>query len=897
MEDNIFNSNQDVTTIDVEDSIKASYLDYSMSVIIGRALPDARDGLKPVHRRILYAMNDLGVGSRSPYKKSARIVGDVIGKYHPHGDTAVYDALVRMAQSFSMRIPAVDGQGNFGSVDGDNAAAMRYTEARMTVLAEELLKDLDKDTVDFIPNYDDSMVEPDVLPARVPNLLLNGSSGIAVGMATNIPPHSLDELVDGLLVLLDDKDATLEDIMAHIKGPDFPTGGIIFGKKGIIEAYRTGRGRIKLRAKTHIEKKPNKDVIVVDELPYQVNKSKLHSDIAELVKEKQIEGISEVRDESDRDGIRLVIELKRDAMSDIVLNNLFKSTQMEVTFGVIMLAINNKEPKIFSLIELLRLFLNHRKTVIIRRTIFDLQKARARAHILEGLKIALDNIDDVIALIKTSADTNIARDGLMAKFGLSELQSNAILDMRLSKLTGLEREKLEAELKEILELINKLDAILKSEELIEAIIKDELLEIKSKFKCPRITEIIDDYDDIDVEDLIPNENMVVTITHRGYIKRVPSKSYEKQKRGGKGKVAVTTYDDDFIESFFTCMSHDTLMFVTDRGQLYWLKVYKIPEGSRTAKGKAVVNLINLQPDEKIKAIIPTTDFSKNKSLAFFTKNGLVKRTNLSEYQNIRSIGVKAINLDENDELVTVVIATSDYDEKVLDDPDIIVENELEESGFDALEEVIDSEIEAISELEESEIEHILESIDELPESSDEKMLFVVTKKGMCIKFPLSKVRQIGRVARGVTAIRFKEEGDEVVGAVVIENDTQEILSVSQKGIGKRTTADEYRLQSRGGKGVICMKLTSKTKDLVGVVMVDESMDLMALTSSGKMIRVDMQTIRKAGRNTSGVIVVNVGSDEVVSIARCPKEESDDQDMDIIDDDFIAEQMAKIEEVE
>ncbi|WP_086307154.1 DNA gyrase subunit A [Campylobacter devanensis] len=897
MEDNIFNSNQDVTTIDVEDSIKASYLDYSMSVIIGRALPDARDGLKPVHRRILYAMNDLGVGSRSPYKKSARIVGDVIGKYHPHGDTAVYDALVRMAQSFSMRIPAVDGQGNFGSVDGDNAAAMRYTEARMTVLAEELLKDLDKDTVDFIPNYDDSMVEPDVLPARVPNLLLNGSSGIAVGMATNIPPHSLDELVDGLLVLLDDKDATLEDIMAHIKGPDFPTGGIIFGKKGIIEAYRTGRGRIKLRAKTHIEKKQNKDVIVVDELPYQVNKSKLHSDIAELVKEKQIEGISEVRDESDRDGIRLVIELKRDAMSDIVLNNLFKSTQMEVTFGVIMLAINNKEPKIFSLIELLRLFLNHRKTVIIRRTIFDLQKARARAHILEGLKIALDDIDDVIALIKTSADTTNARDGLMNKFGLSELQSSAILDMRLSKLTGLEREKLEAELKEILELINKLDAILKSEELIEAIIKDELLEIKSKFKCPRITEIIDDYDDIDVEDLIPNENMVVTITHRGYIKRVPSKSYEKQKRGGKGKVAVTTYDDDFIESFFTCMSHDTLMFVTDRGQLYWLKVYKIPEGSRTAKGKAVVNLINLQPDEKIKAIIPTTDFSKNKSLAFFTKNGLVKRTNLSEYQNIRSIGVKAINLDENDELVTVVIATSDYDEKVLDDPDIIVENELEESGFDALEEVIDSEIEAISELEESEIEHILESIDELPESSDEKMLFVVTKKGMCIKFPLSKVRQIGRVARGVTAIRFKEKGDEVVGAVVIENDAQEILSVSQKGIGKRTTADEYRLQSRGGKGVICMKLTSKTKDLVGVVMVDESMDLMALTSSGKMIRVDMQTIRKAGRNTSGVIVVNVGSDEVVSIARCPKEESDDQDMDIIDDDFIAEQMAKIEEVE
>lgn len=859
MEENIFNTNQDIDVIDVEDSIKTSYLDYSMSVIIGRALPDARDGLKPVHRRILYAMNDLGVGSRSPYKKSARIVGDVIGKYHPHGDTAVYDALVRMAQSFSMRVPAVDGQGNFGSVDGDGAAAMRYTEARMTVLAEELLRDLDKDTVDFIPNYDDSLSEPDVLPARVPNLLLNGSSGIAVGMATNIPPHSLDELIDGLLVLLDDKEVSLDQIMTHIKGPDFPTGGIIFGKKGILEAYKTGRGRIKLRAKTHIEKKPNKDVIVVDELPYQVNKAKLHSDIADLVKDKVIDGISEIRDESDRDGIRLVIELKRDAMSEIVLNNLFKSTQMEVTFGVIMLAINNKEPKVFSLMELLRLFLNHRKTVIIRRTIFELQKARARAHILEGLKIALDNIDAVINLIKTSADTNSARDGLMAKFGLSELQSNAILDMRLSKLTGLEREKLEAELKEILELIEKLDAILKSETLIENIIREELLEIKSKFKCPRITEIVDDYDDIDIEDLIPNENMVVTITHRGYIKRVPSKSYEKQKRGGKGKVAVTTYEDDFIESFFTCMSHDTLMFVTDRGQLYWLKVYKIPEGSRTAKGKAVVNLIQLQADEKIKAIIPTTDFDESKSLAFFTKNGIVKRTNLSEFKNIRSIGVKAINLDEDDELVTVLIANSEP-------------GEFYETRAEGVED------------DENSLEVLNDEIEEDDDNSG-KMLFIVTKKGMCIKFALHKVRQIGRVSRGVTGIRFKEAGDEVVGAVVIENDSQEILSVSQKGIGKRTTADEYRLQSRGGKGVICMKLTPKTKELVGVVMVDEEMDLMALTSSGKMIRVDMQSIRKAGRNTSGVIVVNVEGDEVVSIARCPKEESDDE---ILESEIIEE---------
>ncbi|EAI8766576.1 DNA gyrase subunit A [Campylobacter coli] len=844
--ENIFNKDSDIELIDIENSIKSSYLDYSMSVIIGRALPDARDGLKPVHRRILYAMNDLGVGSRSAYKKSARIVGDVIGKYHPHGDTAVYDALVRMAQDFSMRYPSIDGQGNFGSIDGDGAAAMRYTEARMTILAEELLRDIDKDTVDFVPNYDDSMSEPDVLPARVPNLLLNGSSGIAVGMATNIPPHSLNELVDGLLYLLDHKDASLEDLMQFIKGPDFPTGGIIYGKKGIIEAYRTGRGRVKIRAKTHIEKKSNKDIIVIDELPYQTNKARLIEQIAELVKEKQIEGISEVRDESDREGIRVVIELKREAMSEIVLNNLFKSTTMESTFGVIMLAIHNKEPKIFSLIELLNLFLNHRKTVIIRRTIFELQKARARAHILEGLKIALDNIDEVIALIKNSPDNTTARDSLVAKFGLTELQANAILDMKLGRLTGLEREKIENELAELMKEIARLDEILKSETLLENLIRDELKEIKSKFDVPRITQIEDDYDDIDIEDLIPNENMVVTITHRGYIKRVPSKQYEKQKRGGKGKLAVTTYDDDFIESFFTANTHDTLMFVTDRGQLYWLKVYKIPEGSRTAKGKAVVNLISLQADEKIMAIIPTTDFDENKSLCFFTKNGIVKRTNLSEYQNIRSVGVKAINLDENDELVTAIIVQRDENEEtgLLDDDSLNDENTNSD-------------------------ENLIESI-------KGKMLFAVTKKGMCIKFPLAKVREIGRVSRGVTAIKFKEKNDELVGAVVIENDEQEILSISAKGIGKRTNAGEYRLQSRGGKGVICMKLTDKTKELISVVIVDESMDLMALTSSGKMIRVDMQSIRKAGRNTSGVIVVNVENDEVVSIAKCPKEELEDE---------------------
>ena len=864
MEENLLNQNQDIQTVDIEESIKTSYLDYSMSVIVGRALPDVRDGLKPVHRRILYAMNNLGVGSRSPYMKSARIVGETMGKYHPHGNLAIYDALVRMAQKFSMRYPTVDGQGNFGSIDGDGAAAERYTEARMTNLTEEILRDIEKDTVDFIPNYDDRETEPDVLPSRVPNLLLNGSSGIAVGMATNIPPHSLDELIDGLLLVLENKNATLEEVMQYIKGPDFPTGGIIFGKKGIIEAYRTGRGRVKLRAKTHIEKKPNKDVIVVDELPYQTNKARLIEQIAELVKEKQIEGISEVRDESDKDGIRVVIELKRDAMSDIVLNNLFKSTTMESTFGVIMLAINNKEPKVFNLIELLKLFLNHRKTVIIRRTIFDLEKARARAHILEGLKIALDNIDEVIELIKNSADTPSAREGLVAKFGLSELQANAILDMRLSKLTGLEREKLEAELAELMAEIARLDEILKSETLLEKLIKDELLEIKNKFKVPRITEIVDDYDDIDIEDLIPNENMVVTITHRGYIKRVPSKQYEKPKRGGKGKVAVTTYDDDFIESFFTSNTHDTLMFVTDRGQLYWLKVYKIPEGSRTAKGKAVVNLIQLQPDEKIKAIIPTTDFAENKSLAFFTKNGIVKRTNLSEFKNIRSIGVRAINLDENDELVTALIVEGEEEPINLID-ELGVETEINE--IEAIEAQIDE-------------ENSEENDENAAEGSDdsEKMLFIVTKKGMCLKFKLSKVRQMGRTARGVTGIKFKEAGDEVVGAAVIESNEQEVLSISQKGIGKRTTADEYRLTNRGGKGVICMKLTNRTGDLIGVVMVDDEQDLMALTSSGKMIRVDMQSIRKAGRNTSGVIVVNVDGDDVVSIAKCPKAEEDGEDI-------------------
>ncbi len=804
---------QNTQEILIEESMKSSYLDYSMSVIVGRALPDARDGLKPVHRRILYAMEDLNLSHRAPYKKSARIVGDVIGKYHPHGDNSVYDALVRMAQDFSMQAPLVDGQGNFGSIDGDNAAAMRYTEARMTKIAEELLSDLDKDTVDFVPNYDDSMREPDVLPARVPNLLLNGSSGIAVGMATNIPPHRLDELVEALVLRIDNPNATVEELMKVVKGPDFPTGGVIFGRKGITDAYTTGRGRIKVRAKTHIEEIKSKEIIIIDELPFQVNKAKLIENIAQLVRDKQIEGISEIRDESDREGMRVVIELKRDAMSEIVLNNLFKQTQMQVTFGIIMLAINNKEPKVFNLMELFDIFLKHRKTVVIRRTIFDLEKARARAHILEGLKIAVDNIDEVIKIIRASADDTEARENLMSRFKLSEIQAKAILEMRLRRLTGLEIEKIETELAGLLKLIAELEGILKSEDKINAIIRQELVEIGEKFATPRRTEIVDDYDDIDIEDLIPNEPMVVTITHRGYIKRVPVKLYEKQHRGGKGKTAVTTYDDDFIESFFTSNTHDTLMFVTDRGQLYWLKVYRIPEGSRTAKGKAVVNLINLQKDEKIMAIIPTTDFEEDKGLVFFTKNGIVKRTNLSEYSNIRSNGVRAINLDEDDEIVSASIV-----------------------------------------------------------KPDTKWLFVATKKGLCIRFRVEDAREIGRVARGVTAIKFKIEDDYVCGAITIENEEDELLMLSEKGLGKRTSASEYREQNRAGKGVISMKLTNKTGDVVGVVAVEDDKDLMCLTSVGKMIRVDMEQIRKAGRNTSGVKVVTVEKkDIVVSMAKCQKE--------------------------
>ncbi|WP_434671859.1 DNA topoisomerase (ATP-hydrolyzing) subunit A [Helicobacter pylori] len=814
MQDNLINETKNIVEMGIDSSIEESYLAYSMSVIIGRALPDARDGLKPVHRRILYAMHELGLTSKVAYKKSARIVGDVIGKYHPHGDNAVYNALVRMAQDFSMRLELVDGQGNFGSIDGDNAAAMRYTEARMTKASEEILRDIDKDTIDFVPNYDDTLKEPDILPSRLPNLLVNGANGIAVGMATSIPPHRIDEIIDALVHVLENPNAGLDEILEFVKGPDFPTGGIIYGKAGIIEAYKTGRGRVKVRAKVHVEKTKNKEIIVLDEMPFQTNKAKLVEQISDLAREKQIEGISEVRDESDREGIRVVIELKRDAMSEIVLNHLYKLTTMETTFSIILLAIYNKEPKIFTLLELLHLFLNHRKTIIIRRTIFELEKAKARAHILEGYLIALDNIDEIVRLIKTSQSPEAAKNALMERFTLSEIQSKAILEMRLQRLTGLERDKIKEEYQNLLELISDLNGILKSEDRLNEVVKTELLEVKEQFSSQRRTEIQEAYENIDIEDLIANEPMVVSMSYKGYVKRVDLKAYERQNRGGKGKLSGNTYEDDFIENFFVANTHDILLFITNKGQLYHLKVYKIPEASRIAMGKAIVNLISLAPDEKIMATLSTKDFSDERSLAFFTKNGVVKRTNLSEFGSNRSYsGIRAIVLDEGDELVSA---------KIVD--------------------------------------------------KNAKHLLIASYLGIFIKFPLEDVREIGRTTRGVIGIRLNEN-DFVVGAVVISDDGNKLLSVSENGLGKQTLAEAYREQSRGGKGIIGMKLTQKTGNLVSVISVDdENLDLMILTASAKMIRVSIKDIKETiGRNTSGVKLIDT-ADKVVYANSCPKEE-------------------------
>ncbi len=812
MQDHLVNETKNIVEVGIDSSIEESYLAYSMSVIIGRALPDARDGLKPVHRRILYAMHELGLTSKVAYKKSARIVGDVIGKYHPHGDSAVYDALVRMAQDFSMRLELVDGQGNFGSIDGDNAAAMRYTEARMTKASEEILRDIDKDTIDFVPNYDDTLKEPDILPSRLPNLLVNGANGIAVGMATSIPPHRIDEIIDALVHVLENPNAELNEVLEFVMGPDFPTGGIIYGKAGIVEAYKTGRGRVKVRAKVHVEKTKNKEIIVLDEMPFQTNKAKLVEQISDLAREKQIEGISEVRDESDREGIRVVIELKRDAMSEIVLNHLYKLTAMETTFSIILLAIYNKEPKIFTLLELLHLFLNHRKTIIIRRTIFELEKAKARAHILEGYLIALDNIDEIVQLIKTSESPEMAKNALMERFTLSEIQSKAILEMRLQRLTGLERDKIKEEYQNLLELIEELNGILKSEDRLNEVVKTELLEVKEQFSSPRRTEIQESYENIDIEDLIANEPMVVSMSYKGYVKRVDLKVYERQNRGGKGKLSGSTYEDDFIESFFVANTHDILLFITNKGQLYHLKVYKIPEASRIAMGKAIVNLISLAPDEKIMATLSTKDFSDERSLAFFTKNGVVKRTNLSDFGSNRSCGIRAIVLDEDDELVSA---------KIVD--------------------------------------------------KNSKHLLIASHSGTFIKFPLEDVREIGRSTHGVRGIKLNEN-DFVVSAVVISDDSNKLLSVSENGLGKQTLAEAYRKQARGGKGVIGMKLNKKTGNLVSVISVDdENLDLMILTASAKMIRVSIKDIRETGRNASGVKLIDT-ADKVVYVNSCPKEE-------------------------
>ncbi|WP_104741445.1 DNA gyrase subunit A [Helicobacter ailurogastricus] len=800
----------EVKDVKIEESLQESYLDYSMSVIVGRALPDARDGLKPVHRRILYAMHELGLSARVPYKKSARIVGDVIGKYHPHGDSAVYEALVRMAQDFSMRLPLVDGQGNFGSIDGDNAAAMRYTEARMASASEELLRDIEKQTVDFSDNYDSTLSEPDILPSRLPNLLINGSSGIAVGMATSIPPHRPDEIVDALICVLENPQVELLDILDIVQGPDFPTGGVIYGKQGILEAYSTGRGRIKVRAKTRFEKTGSRESIIIEEIPYQTNKAKLVEQISELAKEKIVEGIAEVRDESDREGVRVVIDLKKDAVAQIVLNHLYKSSNMESTFSMIMLAIYNKEPRIFTLLELLKLFLLHRKTIVIRRTIFELEKARARVHILEGLLVALQNSEAVIALIKGSADTLGAKEALAKAHDLSEEQSKAILEMRLQRLTGLEQEKIQQEHTELQEQIAYLQGILEHADKLNALIKEELLEVKEKFSTPRKTQIEEDYEGLSAEDLIAHEDMVVTVSHRGYVKRMPLRVYEQQKRGGKGKISGNTHEDDFIEFFFSANTHDTILFVTNMGQLYWLKVYRIPEMGRNAIGKALVNLIDLQPGERIKATLSTADFSPDKSLVFFTKKGLIKRTNLSAFGRVRG-GVRAIVLDEDDALVTAQILSSGTQE-----------------------------------------------------------LFMASSQGMCIRFSIEGVREIGRVARGVIGMRLRA-GDEVIGGGVISSEQEKLLSVSSKGLGKQTLAGAYRLQGRGGMGVITMKITQKTGDLVGIVSVDESQDLMLLTKSGKMIRMPMDSIRETGRNASGVKLVSVEGDGVVYANTCPKE--------------------------
>jgi len=796
-----------IIPVALEDEMKSSYIDYAMSVIVSRALPDVRDGLKPVHRRILYGMSELGVAYNRPYKKSARIVGEVLGKYHPHGDSAVYDSMVRMVQNFSLRAPLVDGQGNFGSVDGDSAAAMRYTEARLASISQEMLRDLDKNTVDFAPNFDDSLQEPTVLPSYLPNLLLNGASGIAVGMATNIPPHNLAEVVDGCVAMVDNPDITVEELMKYIIAPDFPTGGLIFGYEGVRQAYTTGRGRVVVRAKANIETHKNdRESIVVTELPYQVNKAVLIEKMADLVRQQKITDISNIRDESDRDGMRIVIELKRDAQPEVVLNQLFKHTRMQETFGVIMLALVNGTPKVLTLKEVIKHFIDHRMDVLIRRTQFELDAAERRAHILEGYIIALDNIDEVIETIKKSKDVETARSNLMSKFKLSEIQAKAILDMRLQRLTGLERQKIEDEYREVIELIEKLKSILASEEKRNLIIKEELTHVKEKYGDSRRTELIKDYTEFSLEDIIAEEDVVVTISHKGFIKRFPVSGYRKQARGGKGVTGAGTKDEDFIEHMFVASTHHYIMFFTDKGKGYWLKVHEIPEGGRAARGRAIQNIVEKDKNEKIQAFITVKEFTDDKYIAMVTANGTIKKTVLSAYSNVRKGGIIAINLVEGDKLVEVKVTDGNND------------------------------------------------------------IVIGTRNGMAIRFNEDDVRPMGRTSTGVRGIKLGKD-DEVVATIVIKN-TQTILVVTDKGFGKRSDINDYRITKRGGKGVITVKTGDKNGNLIAMKEVNDQDELVIITTKGMVIRQGIKTIRVMGRATQGVKLINLkNGDSIADIAR------------------------------
>ena len=791
---------------DIEKEMREAYIDYAMSVIVSRALPDVRDGLKPVHRRILYAMHEDGITSDKPYRKCANTVGSVLGRYHPHGDSSVYDAMVRLAQDFSMRYMLIDGHGNFGSVDGDGAAAMRYTEARMSKISEYMLTDIEKNTVDFMPNYDDRLQEPKVLPARIPALLVNGSSGIAVGMATNIPPHNLTEVINGIIKIIDEDEVTDEDLMSVIKGPDFPTEGIILGIEGIKKAYTTGRGKITLRAETEIEEMSgNRQRIIVSSLPYQVNKANLIKNISDLSKEKKIEGISECRDESDRkDRVRVVIELKRDANPQVVLNQLFKHTQMQTTFGIIMLALVNGVPKVLTLRQCLDCYIDHRKNVILRRTQFELDKALARAHILEGLKIALDNIDEVIEIIRNSYDD--AKERLMDRFGLSDIQAQAILDMRLKTLSGLQREKIEEEYNQLMALIAHLREILSSDKLVYDIIKEELLEIKDKFGDERKTKIVAAEGEIDLDDLIKEEQTVVALTHFGYIKRMPIDTYKSQRRGGKGITGIATREEDFVKQIFTASTHDIILFFTNKGKLYHLRGYEIPEAGRTAKGTAIVNLLSLDAGEKVSAVIPIQNLAEGKYLLMATKKGIIKKTALTEYNSTRKTGLQGITLKDEDELIDV---------RLTDGEDNVI---------------------------------------------------LVSRNGMCITFDEKDVRPMGRVSQGVIGIRLDED-DEVIGMEsVISGGKATLLAITENGFGKRTELDEYRVQSRGGKGVITYKITSKTGKLVGVRIATEDEDVMLITNKGTIIRINVKDISVLGRSTQGVTLMRTSDGgKVVSI--------------------------------